>query len=281
MLSYRHTFHAGNHADVLKHLCLFLVLRYFNQKDKAYWYIDTHAGAGLYDLQSESVQKKAEYQQGIKLLLSASELCVSLADFKQHLMQTLPEKNTYFGSPYLAASLLRQQDKMRLFELHPNDYLYLCQNMSQTIKNKQCIVQKSNGFTGLNALLPPPTRRAVVLIDPPYEDKNDYQHVINTLQAALKKFATGCYLLWYPCLSRIESLRLPEKLATHFPDNTLNIQLHVQQPSKEGFSMFGSGMFIINPPYRLAKELQIALPQLHNLLCQDKKTKYTLIDHIN
>lgn len=275
MLSYRHAFHAGNHADVLKHLCLFLTLRYYNQKDKPYWYIDTHAGAGLYDLNTAYAQKNGEYQQGIDRLWHAKDLCNPLADFRQHLLNTLPEKHQYCGSPYLAASLIRNSDKMRLYELHSSDYATLCHHLA-AVPRKQCQIECSNGFQGLNALLPPPTRRAVVLIDPPYEDKNDYSQIINTLQAALKKFATGCYLLWYPCLSRQESQRLPEKLQKAFPNNTLDVRLWVQAAPKDGFGMFGSGLLMINPPYRLAEELQTALPTLCALLAQDQYAQYHL-----
>lgn len=275
MLSYRHAFHAGNHADVLKHFLVYLVLNYFNQKDKPYWYIDTHSGAGIYDLQGEYAQKVGEFQNGIAQLQSA-HLSAQLNDFVLHLQKTLPDKNLYAGSPWLAQSLSRQDDKLRLFELHPADFQHLVNNMREAKLGKRVIVKQEDGFLGLIALLPPATRRAVVLIDPPYEQKQDYIRVIQTLKDALKRFEQGCYMIWYPCLSRADSRALPEKLKKLQPNNYLQAELHVHAPRADGFGMHGSGMFIINPPYVLAQQLQEMLPELMRLLAQDSSAKYVL-----
>ena len=275
MLSYRHAFHAGNHADVLKHFLVYLVLNYFNQKDKPYWYIDTHSGAGIYDLQGEYAQKVGEFQNGIARLQSA-HLSAQLNDFVLHLQKTLPDKNLYTGSPWLAQSLSRQDDKLRLFELHPADFQHLVNNMREAKLGKRVIVKQEDGFLGLIALLPPATRRAVVLIDPPYEQKQDYIRVIQTLKDALKRFEQGCYMIWYPCLSRADSRALPEKLKKLQPNNYLQAELHVHAPRADGFGMHGSGMFIINPPYVLAQQLQEMLPELMHLLAQDSSAKYVL-----
>ena len=211
MLSYRHAFHAGNHADVLKHFLLYCVLDYYNQKDKPYWYIDTHSGAGVYDLQGSEAQKVGEFADGIGRLVQAA-LPDTLASFVQHLRGCLPSSNLYAGSPWLAQSLLREADKLRLFELHPADFQHLQHNMREAKLGRRGILKQEDGFAGLIALLPPVTRRAVVLIDPPYEQKQDYAQVVHTLKDALKRFEQGCYMVWYPCLSRPESLQLPEKL---------------------------------------------------------------------
>ena len=311
MLSYRHAYHAGNHADVLKHFTLYTILNYYNQKDKPYWYIDTHAGAGLYDLHSSEANKVGEYQQGIARLWavkgqpenhhpsdkgqpenqqSASQRQpenpqqpASLAAFAQS-AQTLAAHETktqlYAGSPLWAAKLLRPSDKLRLFELHPADFSLLQDNLRALRLGKRAIAKQEDGFAGLISLLPPATRRAVVLIDPPYERKQDYAQVVHTLRDALKRFEQGCYMVWYPCLSREESHTLPEKLAKLLPDNHLRAELHAHAPRADGFGMHGSGMFILNPPYILDRVLREILPALTRLLAQDSGAKFILNSQI-
>lgn len=276
MLSYRHAFHAGNHADVLKHFILFLVLSYFNRKDKAYWYIDTHSGAGLYHLKSEEAQKVGEFRDGIARLRSATKLPENLNFFCQHLKQILPDDSVYCGSPWLAQSVMRSEDKLRLFELHPADFVHLQNNMNEAKLKRRGIVKQEDGWQGLLSLLPPPTRRAVALIDPPYELKTDYVQLVQTLKEALKRFKEGCYLVWYPCLSRMESQKLPENLKKLMPDNYLRAELHVASPRADGFGMHGSGMWIINPPFVLAEQLRETLPSLTSLLSQDDGAKFIL-----
>lgn len=275
MLSYRHAFHAGNHADVLKHFLLYLVLDYFNKKDKPYWYIDTHSGAGVYDLRGEYAQKVGEFQDGIARLQKANP-SQQLSDFMKHLQQSLPNEHLYGGSPWLAQSVLRETDKLRLFELHPSDFQHLINNMREAKLGRRAIIKQEDGFVGLLALLPPVTRRAVVLIDPPYEQKQDYARVVQTLQEALKRFEQGCYMIWYPCLSRAESQELPEKLKKLRPNNYLQAELCVHTPRADGFGMHGSGIFIINPPYTLPEILRNTLPELKNLLAQDGGAKFVL-----
>ncbi|MFC2352409.1 23S rRNA (adenine(2030)-N(6))-methyltransferase RlmJ, partial [Eikenella halliae] len=158
MLSYRHAFHAGNHADILKHFILFLTLGYFNHKDKPYWYIDTHSGAGLYRLADDTAQKTGEHQKGIGRLLAAPALPAELEQFRRHLRHILPTPDFYCGSPRLAQSLLRDSDKMRLFELHPADFALLQEN---TRADRRNIAKHSDGYPGLISLLPPPPRRAL------------------------------------------------------------------------------------------------------------------------
>lgn len=279
MLSYRHSFHAGNHADVLKHFILYLVLTYFNQKDKAYWYIDTHSGAGVYDLQSKESQKIAEFRDGIARLQNATMQSASLSAFLAHLKHSLPEQY-YFGSPGLAQSLLRPIDKMRFFELHPSDFDFLNHNLKEWRLSNRAIAKQENGFSGLIALLPPITRRAVILMDPPYEQKQDYDSVVRTLKAALKRFATGCYLVWYPILSRKESQTLPEQLKKLSPERYLRAELWVKSPRSDGLGMHGSGMFILNPPYALQHTLHETLPELSALLAQDSSAHFVLDAHI-
>lgn len=272
MLSYRHAFHAGNHADILKHYTLFQTLNYYNQKDKPYWYIDTHSGAGAYSLQSKEAQKVGEYHDGILRLQQTTRLPENLAAFRDHLANH-QDAQSYHGSPLLAQSLIRPYDKMRLFELHPSDYALLQHNLSA--HSQQVRIAQSDGYKGLISLLPPPTRRAVILIDPPYERKQEYQMVADTLKQALKRFATGTYLIWYPCLSHVESQRLPEKLQQLAP-KWLQIELHVKAPAADGFGMHGSGMFIINPPYTFKNDMSIILPILAQILSQDASAHFLI-----
>ncbi|UOO81140.1 23S rRNA (adenine(2030)-N(6))-methyltransferase RlmJ [Uruburuella testudinis] len=276
MLSYRHAFHAGNHADMLKHFTLYLVLDYFNRKDKPYWYIDTHSGAGLYDLRGPEAQKVGEHRHGIARMQAAPVLPETLAAFLGRLNGSLPEPHLYCGSPWLAQSLLRPGDKLRLFELHPADFQHLQANMQEARLGRRGQLAQADGYQGLIALLPPPTRRAVVLIDPPYEEKQDYTRVTHTLKEAQKRFAQGCYLVWYPCLSREESRQLPRRLQALSPENYLQAELYVQHPRADGFGMHGSGMFVINPPYLLAKQLEEALPALSECLAQDDGARFVL-----
>ncbi len=276
MLSYRHAFHAGNHADMLKHFVLYLALEYFNRKDKPYWYIDTHSGAGLYDLGGSEAQKEGEYKQGIGRLQQARQLPEPLQAFVGRLKNILPQPGLYCGSPWLAQALTRPADKLRLFELHPADFLHLQHNMQEARLGRRGQIMQADGYQGLISLLPPPTRRAVVLIDPPYEEKQDYARVAHTLKEAQKRFESGCYLVWYPCLSREESRKLPQQLHKLSPENHLQAELYVHAPRADGFGMHGSGMFVINPPYLLAQQLQETLPALTALLAQDENARFVL-----
>ena len=275
MLSYRHAFHAGNFADILKHFVLFLVLQYYNQKDKPYFYIDTHSGAGLYCLSNEQSQKTGEYIDGILRIYKAENLPPLLQNFKNQILNILPDNNHYAGSPYIAAKTAKMDTKFRLFEQHNNEFILLNQTVQLLNIQKRTITHNNDGFNGLLSLLPPPTRRAIILIDPSYEIKEDYQKIIHTLKKAIKKFATGCFLIWYPILQYEESKRLPEQLKTLAP-KWLKAELSVKSFSKDGFGMAGSGMFIINPPYVLNEQLKNTIPDLCTLLKQDNSATYSI-----
>jgi len=286
LLSYRHAFHAGNHADVLKHFLLAQVLDYKRQKDKPFWYIDTHAGAGLYALDTGYATQNAEFENGINKLLDAKNLPQALQDYvfliQQFNQQTVfNQKNVrlYPGSPAIAQHFLRSDDKMRLFELHPNDHKLLSENFTKQlykVKNGQVKIDMQDGFAGLKAILPPPPRRAVVLIDPPYENKQDYQYVISACKNALSRFTTGTYMVWYPLLQRPEPDEMVDALIGLHVPNWLNVSMTIEAPSAEGFGMFGSGMFIINPPWQLQATLTECMPVLTELLAIDSSADFLL-----
>ena len=276
MLSYRHAFHAGNHADVLKHYVLSLVLAYFKQKPAPFWVIDTHAGAGMYALASTFAQKNAEFETGIARLFAAENLPESLENFIE-IIKKYNENNRlnfYPGSPKIAESFLRKDDKLRLFELHPSDCKLLIENFAA--KDRQTKIEIQDGFVGIKACLPPQPKRAVVLIDPPYELKDDYSRVVDCLQDSLRRFATGTYCIWYPLLQRPEPLAMVDALKRLQANNWLNISLNVQAPSADGYGMHGSGMLIVNPPYTLPKTLEAAMPVLAQLLALDDAADYQL-----
>jgi 23S rRNA (adenine2030-N6)-methyltransferase len=281
MLSYRHAFHAGNHADVLKHFIEVQLLRYLLQKDKPFWYIDTHAGAGCYALDSGYATQNAEYESGIARLWEREDLPEPLADYVALVkrINTDGEMKLYPGSPLVALELLREQDKMRLFELHPTDSELLHENFAG--HGSQVLMQTADGFGALKALLPPPPRRALILIDPPYEDKQDYQRVVSALNEGLKRFANGVYAVWYPQLQRVEARQLPEQLKQLPVKSWLNVALSVQGQSADGFGMYGSGMFILNPPWLLHGVLQDVMPYLAQHLGQDEQAAFTLEYHEN
>ena len=290
MLSYRHAFHDGNHADVLKHVVTMQLLRYLNQKDTPYMYIDTHAGAGVYTLDGNFAAKNAEFDSGVTPLWSRKDLPAPLHEYIQLIKQMNPSgKLRYYpGSPYCADKTMREIDRLRLFELHPADARILQDNFKKVeahasaqgerpaARGKRVMIQKGDGFLGLKALLPPPSRRALVLMDPPYEDKGDYRRVKDTLTDALARFATGTYAVWYPVLQRMESRQLPDKLKRLQGNGWLNVTLSISAPGPDGFGLHSSGMFVINPPYTLEPMLKEMMPFLVQTLGRDSGAGFTL-----
>ncbi len=277
MLAYRHAFHAGNHADVLKHITLTLVLRYMNLKNKPYRLIDTHAGAGGYSLEGQYAQKKGEYLQGVARLWDRdpAELPEAVADYMALVREFNPERQLeqYPGSPAFAKMLLRSQDQLRLYELHPTDHRIL-EAFLGSVKGAE--VKDTNGFDGLKSQVPPSSRRAVVLMDPSYEGHGDYSKVIASLREAIARFPEGVYMVWYPQVSKLEAAQLPRRLEGLAPKGWLHARLTVQQPDSQGFGLAGSGMFILNPPYTLHDQLLGVLPYLTEVLGQYDGANYLL-----
>jgi 23S rRNA (adenine2030-N6)-methyltransferase len=275
MLAYRHAFHAGNHADVLKHITLTLVLRYMNQKDKSYRMIDTHAGAGGYSLEGQYAQKKGEYLQGVARLWERDDLPEAVADYMALVRQFNPDGmlEQYPGSPAFAQMLLRSQDQLRLFERHPTDHRILEAYLGEV---RGAEVKDTDGFEGLKGQVPPSSRRAVVLMDPSYEGHGDYPKVISSLREAILRFPEGVYMVWYPQVSKLEAAQLPRRLEGLAPKGWLHARLTVQQPDSQGFGLAGSGMFILNPPYTLHAQLLEVLPYLTEVLGQYDGANYLL-----
>jgi 23S rRNA (adenine2030-N6)-methyltransferase len=288
MFSYRHAFHAGSHADILKHLTLIHLVEYLQEKPGALTIIDTHAGAGIYNLEDGFATVSKEANGGIFRLTQYVESCekaeTPVESSIQHYLQNIQAENTdgvlaaYPGSPFILARLLRSQDRLKLFELHPKEIDILRHNINQLPQAKQIDVYAEDSFTRLKGLLPPPSRRGLVLIDPSYEDKQDYRYLETAMEEALQRFATGCYAIWYPALSRRESAALPDrmkKIATSHQRSWLHAELRVENAPGER-RLQASGMFIINPPWTLQKHLAGALPALVKALGVDMGAKFIL-----
>jgi len=279
MLAYRHAFHAGNHADVLKHTVLAQVLQHMNLKDKGWRYVDTHAGAGGYSLQGDYAQKKAEFAQGIGKLWERDDLPEALALLKDIVrgFNGGPELRQYPGSPAIAHALRREQDQLRLYEAHPTDYKILADYLGT---EPGVEVKMADGYGSLKSTLPPPTRRGVVLIDPPYEIKTDYVRVLGALREALERFADATVIIWLPQLRLIEATQLPQRLKAAADIGAkkgwLMARLTVAQADARGFGMLGSSVFVANPPHTLHAALQPVLPYLARELAQFDSAKSAL-----
>ena len=288
MFSYSHAFHAGSHADILKHMTLIHLVDYLQEKTGALTIVDTHAGAGIYSLEDGFAAVSREADGGIlrlqkfaKELVNAGNLVPNSIQQYLDLIQTenIGEKlSIYPGSPFILARLLRPQDRLKLFELHPKEIDILRHNISQLKQVKQIDIYAEDSFARLKGLLPPPSRRGLVLIDPSYEDKQDYRHLETALNEALQRFATGCYAIWYPCLSRREAADLPsriKKIAAAHNRSWLHTELRVENSPGER-RLQASGMFIINPPWTLEKSLAQSLPTLTKALGLNSGAEFLL-----
>jgi len=279
MLAYRHAFHAGNHADVLKHLVLTRVLRYMGEKDKPYTLIDTHAGAGGYSVEGRYAQKKGEYTGGVARLYDDKDLPAPLADYMSLVRAFNPDGQLrqYPGSPAIANFLLRETDRLRVYELHSTDHRILASYL-ESRPNTQ--VSDKDGFGAIKAELPSPTRRAALLMDPSYEIKTDYAKVLAALREALERAADTVIMIWYPQLQLLESTQLAQRLKASADaaakKGWLHVRLTVDQADERGFGMLGSGMFVVNPPFTLHDELAECLPLLVERLGQYDGANYVL-----
>ena len=291
MFSYRHAFHAGNHADVLKHTVLIAALQHLIEKDAALTVLDTHAGAGLYRLDGDFASTSGEAADGVARLFAASvpKLDPALQAYVDMVSAFNQGKTlrVYPGSPFITQRLLRDHDKLKVFELHPTDMRALAGNVAQLEAGRQVAVLHEDGFEGIKKFLPPPARRALVLCDPSYEIKTDYGRVLDMAADALKRFATGTYAFWYPIIPRPEAHDLPKRLKTlatkagkSWLHATLTVKSSKLTETADGEvkrpGLPASGMFLINPPFTLKAALKTALPQMVELLGQDKHATHTL-----
>ena len=298
MLSYRHAFHAGNSADVLKHCVLVYCLDYLGRKEKPFFIADTHAGAGQYTLETRIKQRAAvyrgpgrEWESGIGRLLGAAgrpkAAAAGLPLLSRYLEAegggaALPDAgggaagtdgggitggvSRYAGSPALIRSLLRKQDRAALFELHPADFALLAEEFG---KDRRFVTRREDGLAGLRALLPPPQRRGCVFIDPSYELREDYEAVRDALRGALRRFAAGLYIIWYPLLAGTDKPEKPGRefaaeLLSLYPGNRCLVELRTAPIPERG--MYGSGLVIFNPPWTLKTALEESMGGLTALL---------------
>jgi 23S rRNA (adenine2030-N6)-methyltransferase len=276
MLSYRHGFHAGNHADVIKHVLLVQLARYLGQKDKPFWFIDTHAGAGRYALDSAQASKLAEHREGIGRLWQRRDLPAAVAEYVELVRRFNPDGRsadlpgfacTGAGNAACgrSAALVRTAQPGRAAPAR--ELRRACQAGDR---------RGGDGFSALKALLPPPPRRALVLIDPAYEEKRDYERVVLALKDCLARFPGGTYLLWYPRLTRLEAHELPQRLKRLPAKSWLHVTLQVRKPAADGFGMHGSGLFVINPAWTLLATLQEVMPFLVQALGVDEGAGFSL-----
>ncbi len=264
MLSYRHSFHAGNFADVLKHLVLIKILEHLCKKDKAFYCIDTHSGPGEYVLNGDYALKNKEFESGITQLWQRTDLPEDLNTYVK-LIKKFNSTDTllrYPGSPLITQQFLRSKDHLALFELHSTEIELL---KLATHKDKRIHSHHADGLVGAIALLPPKQHRGLVFIDPSYEIKSDYESVINSLIQMHKRFATGSYALWYPVIDRKRNQKLEKALKTSGIQNIQLFELGIKEDNPE-HGMTASGMIVINPPWTLAADMKHTLPWLSNNL---------------
>ncbi|MDQ6620058.1 MAG: 23S rRNA (adenine(2030)-N(6))-methyltransferase RlmJ [Pseudomonadota bacterium] len=275
MLSYRHGFHAGNHADVLKHIVLVALLRLLTQKDKPLLVIDTHAGAGTYSLEEGFALRNAEFRNGIDLLWARNDLPEIVADYLEQVRSVNADGvlRRYPGSPRIALEVLRPHDRLRLFELHSTEAGILADEFAEA--GRRVSVTAGDGFAGAKALLPPPSRRGLMLVDPSYELASDYRAVVTAMRDGLQRFATGTYAVWYPLLQRRESMQLPNNLRRAAGADWVDLAMQVKAPAAGGLGLHGSGMFIANPPWKFSHTMRDIMPWLTRTLAQDETATFS------
>lgn len=265
-MNYRHAYHAGNFADVLKHAVLSLVLVHMAKKEAAFRVIDTHAGIGMYDLAGEEAGKTGEWKGGIGRLIGPdapalpTAAAALLAPYLRAVRACNPEGGlrTYPGSPSLALALMRAQDRLVANELHPEDAATLGRVLA---RDRRAKVLGLDGWLALKAQLPPKERRGVILVDPPYEETGELDRLAQGLQNALRRFAGGVVLLWYPIKDPRHIAHFHRTIAAIAPPETLAVELLVRAPSDTD-RLNGSGLVVINPPFTLEADLAVLLPVL-------------------
>jgi 23S rRNA (adenine2030-N6)-methyltransferase len=272
MLSYQHAYHAGNYADVLKHIVLIQSLKYLKAKDKPLCYIDTHAGSGDYKLNSNEAQKNQEYLNGIGSLWQRNDLPACVADYVNLIkdFNYSEQLSHYPGSPLIASQLLSDNDRLFLYELHTAESRLLNDCVK---KDKRIKAFRADGLRDSLGLLPPKENRGLILIDPSYEIKNQYQTVVDALKAMHKRFATGCYCLWYPVVARKRNQYMERILQSSGIKNIQLFELGIL-PDNDEHGMTANGMIVINPPWTLLADMQQVLPWLAEIVGKIQQGHY-------
>ncbi len=274
MLSYQHAYHAGNYADVLKHITLIQTLKYLKAKGKPVCYIDTHAGSGDYKLNSAEAQKNQEFLGGIGNLWQRDGLPACVADYVNLIkdFNHSEQLSHYPGSPLIASQLLGDRDRLFLYELHTAESRLLNDAVK---RDKRIKAFRADGLMDSLGLLPPKENRGLILIDPSYEVKTEYQTVVDALKAMHKRFATGCYCLWYPVVARKRNQYMERALQASGIKNIQLFELGIQLDSDE-HGMTASGMIVINPPWTLLNDMQQVLPWLAETLGENQQGHYRI-----
>ena len=278
MLSYRHGYHAGNAADVLKHFILTYVLDYIKKKDKGFIFIDSHAGAGKYLISDPYMQKNKEYLQGIKKILQLKNDNIFLKKYLD-LIKSInfnSDLKIYPGSCFLAARSLRPNDNLYFFELHPKEFLNLKKNFEN---DSRVIIENRDSYQRLKKLLPPKEKRAVILIDPSYELKDEYEKVSEMLSDCYKKFPLGVYIIWYPVLKNKKSEKFIFNVLKKKYKNLSHVEM-ITDNSNNG--MQGSGLFVLNCPWSIENDIKKSLETIFDCLKKNNNvSKFTFKNNIN
>lgn len=280
-MNYRHAYHAGNFADVVKHVILSRIIEYLKRKDQAFRVVDTHAGIGLYDLRGIEAEKTDEWSGGIGRVIDAAEkgeippqAIELLRPYLEAVRAVNPKGGLrhYPGSPLLARHLLRKQDRLSAIELHPQD----AKKLSKLFDGDyQARVIELDGWLSLGAHMPPKEKRGLVLVDPPFEIAGEFDRLVDGLVKAYKRFPGGTYAFWYPIKDRREVERFARQLRETEIPKIMRIELSIRAPSLEP-RLDGTGMIVVNPPYTLESEMQILLPCLTKLLSEEKGGNFSM-----
>jgi 23S rRNA (adenine2030-N6)-methyltransferase len=276
-MNYRHAYHAGNFADVVKHAAISRLVEYLKLKDKAFRVVDTHAGIGLYDLSSEEAQKTGEWLDGIGRLLEAKispDAQALLAPYLEAVKSDNPEGSVeiYPGSPLIVRRLMRPQDRLSAIELHPQDFQRL---KSLFAGDFQVRTIELDGWLALGAHLPPKEKRGLVLVDPPFEQEGEFDRLVDGLLRAHRRWPGGIYALWYPIKDRAAVSQFRAGLKASGIPKILDVAFEVRQPSRDE-RLDGSGLVVVNPPFVFEKEMRVLLPELKKALAEDSGARWSL-----
>lgn len=275
-MNYRHAFHAGNFADVFKHAVFTRILVHLREKSTPFRVVDTHAGAGLYDLSGPESIRSGEWRGGIGRLMDVN-LTASVRALLAPYLDTVTSFNPsaglrrYPGSPMLALKLMRPQDRLIACELEPNAAASLIRELRPDRRAKVVAI---NGWTGLNAYVPPKERRGLVIIDPPYEERDEFVRAATSIESAHRKWRTGCFMLWYPIKARSDPDRLAKCIRGAAIAKVLRAELQLVAPHPDRLT--GAGVIIIGPPWMLENELRQLMPELVSALGQGPGSGFSL-----